>query len=292
MQHQKNKVRINNFNLLGCNIANSASPFLHNKIFTAKNLQNSNHYGLLDVAPKNFKQVFSKLNKFSGVNITTPFKVRAFNMLKLKSPEANFFGCVNTIKTLPNGELKGFCTDGFGFFKSLQKFKTLFFKNVLIVGFGGAGKVVLKCLESRCENLFVAVRNLNSIEKPTQTKAKFIDLEQLNGSYNKLNELEFGLVVNATTCGNSLSQNCAPINLDCLGKIDAAFDLIYYPTTTKFLKQAHKLGAETLNGVDMLVWQAVAAQQIWNGLRFKTKFVENLIQETKKFLESKQKAND
>lgn len=282
----KNKVKI--FKLIGHKIENSASPFLHNKLFANKNLQNSNFYELLNVKPCCFEQVFAKLNNFAGANVTTPFKIHAFNQLKLKSQTALNFGCVNTIKTLPNGELKGFCTDGFGFMKSLQKFKTQFFENVLIVGFGGAGRVALKCLELHCKNLFVAVRNLNTTKKPAQTKAKFVNLNQFSAE-NNLKNIKFNLVVNATTCGNANNPNETPINLKNLNEVNAAFDLIYYPTTTKFLKQAKQLGAKTLNGVNMLVWQAVAAQKIWNDLNFKTSFVEFLIKETENFLERKQK---
>lgn len=275
------------FKLIGHKIKNSASPFIHNEIFKHLNKSFNFSYSLLDTAPNEFDHVFSNLNRFSGVNITAPYKVRAFNWLKQKSRSARHFGCVNTIKTLPNGELKGFCTDGFGFLKSLQTLQTEFFENVLILGFGGAGQVAARCLENKCSNLFVSVRNLKNVPKNFRTKAKFVCSSGSKIAPEILNT-SFQLVVNATPCGNANNVGSVAINLAKLKKVDNVFDLIYFPLETKLLKQAQLLGAKTLNGVNMLAWQAMAAEKIWNNnFSLSTTLLLSLTEKTKKFLENK-----
>lgn len=278
------------FKLIGFNIKNSVSPFIHKKIFEHKNKQTAFSYEIVDTQPDEFNSTFKKLNQFAGVNITTPYKIKTFKRLKFKSAKAIFFGCVNTVKTLNTGELKGFCTDHIGFLKSLELLKIRRLENVLIIGFGGTGQMAAICLQNKCKKLIVAVRNTkkipNSLKKTIN--AQFVNLNtlKLNSNFAKVN---FQLVVNATTCGNSTSPDESAINLEKLGQVSNVFDLIYYPTQTKLLKQAKQLGAKTLNGVSMLVWQAVAAQKIWNNFSFKTRFIKNLINCTEHFLQERQK---
>ena len=273
------------FALIGWQIKNSASAFIHNTIFKYFNLNNKYYYKLINIPPNLFYKNFKNLNQFYGVNITTPYKITTLKKLNFNSHTAKFFGCVNTIKKLPNGQLKGFCTDHIGFLNSLKQLNQSKFKNVIILGFGGAGQMAMRCIQNKCDNLFIIVRNLNKINTTIQTNLS----KQLNCNIqflknNNVPKLNFDLIINATTCGNYYSKNQTPINLNNIGKINNVFDLIYYPTQTILLKQAKKLKARTLNGTEMLIWQALAAQKIWNNFKFSNKFIQNLIKQTHLFL--------
>ncbi|MDP3013316.1 MAG: hypothetical protein Q8M92_03675, partial [Candidatus Subteraquimicrobiales bacterium] len=73
------------------------------------------------------------------------------------------------------------------------------------------------------------------------------------------------LVVNATPVGGDVSSNETPVSFELLNKNHLVCDLIYSPPETKFLFEAKKLGAKTLNGVDMLLYQGAASFEIWTG---------------------------
>ncbi len=189
-----------------------------------------------------------------GLNVTIPFKTEVIPFLDWLSPEAEAIGAVNTIKVL-EGRLEGYNTDTYGFQLSLENM--LAGKSVsraLILGTGGASKAVRFVLENKmgipCESVSRHPREVAGI------------------SYESLKDADLNnwpLIVNTTPLGMYPKVEEAPdIPYEQLGTDHFAYDLVYNPAETLFLKRAAAQGACTLHGMEMLVLQAEGSWKIWN----------------------------
>ncbi|MDG2431298.1 shikimate dehydrogenase, partial [Flavobacterium sp.] len=161
-------------------------------------------------------------------------------------------GAVNTIKITKKGKLKGYNTDYYGFKKSLQPLLQPHHQRALILGTGGASKGVAFALEELGISYTFVSRG---------TKENTI-------AYSSLNALLFEnyqIVINCTPIGTSPDIEVSPaIPYDLFTSKHIAYDLIYNPEETQFLRQAKAKGATTKNGYDMLVYQAEKSWKIWN----------------------------
>ena len=98
------------------------------------------------------------------------------------------------------------------------------------------------------------------------------DIASLNGG-----ERNFDLMINATPVGMFPKVEASPVEASALKKVKTLFDCIYNPRQTRLMKDGEAAGCQVIGGLDMLVWQAVAAQEIWFGRQFKNEQVERVI---------------
>ena len=189
-----------------------------------------------------------------GFNVTYPYKTDIIPFLDELDDTAVKIGAVNTVKRIKTDKgyiLKGYNTDCTGFEQAIEpliKGKDI---QALILGTGGAAKAVAYAFEE------------NAIPYT------FVSRNKKNGmTYNSLNKeiiSEHKLIVQATPLGMYPKTCSAPdIPYEYLTKDHIAFDCIYNPPETLFLKKAKQAGATTENGLNMLICQARAAWQIWN----------------------------
>lgn len=189
-----------------------------------------------------------------GLNVTIPYKTEVIPFLDWLSPEAAAIGAVNTIKVL-EGRLEGYNTDTYGFQLSLEKMlagNTV--SRALILGTGGAAKAVRFVLENKmnipCESVSRNPRDSATI------------------SYESLKDADLNnwpLIVNTTPLGMYPNVEEAPdIPYEQLGADHFAYDLVYNPAETRFLRQAAAQGARVLSGMEMLILQAEGSWKIWN----------------------------
>ena len=87
------------------------------------------------------------------------------------------------------------------------------------------------------------------------------------------------VIVNCTPVGMYPKVNAAPVTPEEISNFDAAVDLIYNPKQTLFLKQAAEAKMQTVNGLFMLVAQAVAAQEIWQGEKYDSELIVKIMQD-------------
>ena len=106
-------------------------------------------------------------------------------------------------------------------------------------------------------------------------KCKFID-------YDGLAALTGDVIVNCTPVGMYPRVNAAPVTAEEISNFDAAVDLIYNPSQTLFLQQAAEAKMKAVNGLFMLVAQAVAAQEIWQGEKYDSELIVRIMQELEK----------
>ena len=239
------------FGLVGKNISYSFSKGYFGEKFEKLNLKDYS-YDNLDIQNiEDFPEFLKQNPTISGLNVTIPYKEAIIPFLDKLSKRATEIGAVNTIKITKSGKLKGFNTDYIGFQKSIEPLLNVNHKKALILGTGGASKAVAYALKQlEIPYLFVS-RN---------------DIGDAIG-YNQINEKtfeEFQIIINCTPVGTFPNTNsCPEIPYEYFTTNHLAFDLIYNPAETLFLKKAKEKGAIVKNGLEMLTLQAEKSWDIW-----------------------------
>lgn len=240
------------FGLIGKNIDYSFSK----KYFTAKfseALFDDCVYENFDIQDiTEFPEVLKNNPNLKGLNVTIPYKEAIIPYLDTLSDKAFRIGAVNVIRFTKKGNLKGYNSDWYGFKKSLEPLLQPHHKKALILGTGGAAKAVAFALDQL--GIFHTFVSREATENT-------ID-------YNRVNSTSFDnyqIVINCTPLGTSPDTKAfPPIPYEFFTDKHIAFDLIYNPEETQFLKKAKKKGATIKNGYEMLVFQAEKAWRIWN----------------------------
>lgn len=245
--------------LIGEKLGHSLSCEIHNYIFQKLSL-NAN-YCLMPIPKENIPNTISSLKTlgYSGINITIPYKESIIPYLDEISKEAKAIGSVNTVKFTGNKAI-GFNTDYFGFGAMLERagVKTEE-KNVLILGNGGAAKALIAyIIDNKAKSVTVAARNL---EKAGALKELFPSLEII--PYGAINSIKGDLLINATPIGMYPNINDAPVAESICKGFNLCADIVYNPLETRFLKTAKSCGCKTIDGLYMLIGQALKAQEIF-----------------------------
>jgi len=257
------------FGLLGYPIKHSFSPAIHNAAFKALGIKAE--YRLFEKKPKELTDFFKKLRSGSirGVNVTIPYKEEALRYLDELSQEAELIGAVNTI--LGKSEsLIGYNTDGLGFILSLRKEAGIDpqDKKIVIIGAGGVSRAIsVHLAREKAANIILsdiipdkAEKLASHIRKNiSRVKVSTVRKEELNSGVRTAD-----ILINATPVGMK-PDDPLPIDPRILHPRLLVCDLIYNPPKTRLLIEAEKIGAKTLNGLGMLLYQGALAFTIWTG---------------------------
>ncbi|POS01091.1 shikimate dehydrogenase [Flavobacterium croceum DSM 17960] len=240
------------FGLIGKNIEYSFSKKYFTEKFS-KEFFTDFEYQNFDIESIDlFPQVLKNNPNLKGLNVTIPYKEAIIHYLDSISKRATAIEAVNVIRFMPDGSLKGYNSDYYGFKKSIEPLLQPHHKRALILGTGGSAKAIAYALEE-LDILYTFVSR--------EPKEHTID-------YNRINITTFEnyqIIINCTPVGTfPNTKEFPPIPYEYFTEKHIAFDLIYNPEETQFLKKAKKKGAITKNGLDMLVFQAEKAWSIWN----------------------------
>lgn len=241
------------FGLLGRNISYSFSKGYFTEKFSKNNRFEGCSYENFDIPEITaFPKIIKNTPNLKGLNVTIPYKEVVIPYLDKLSKKATEIGAVNTIKLTKKGKLKGYNTDYYGFMKSLEPLLEPHHKKALILGTGGASKGVAYALkELGISYTFVSREAKEGVINYKQIKATTFD--------------NYQIIINSTPVGTSPNTDAFPlIPYEYFTGNHIAYDLIYNPSETQFLKKAAAKGAKTKNGQDMLVFQAEKAWKIWN----------------------------
>ena len=271
---------VNKFGLIGGKLGHSLSPAIHQLFFeyTGK----SGSYELLETELEALPELMGRLREgFTGTNVTIPHKLHVMPLLDEIAPEAQAIGAVNTIK-FTNGGAFGYNTDYFGFGRMLEYNDIAVTGKVCaVLGTGGAARAVVKYLaDKKCAKLYLVTRDVFKVDShfaKIAPKIKVID-------YARLDALQGDVLVNCTPVGMFPKVEAAPVSPEVSFAFDASVDLIYNPAQTLFLKQAAEAGNKAVNGLFMLVAQAVAAQEIWQSERYDSELIVRIMRELEKKL--------
>lgn len=242
---------IEKYGLIGRNISYSFSKKYFTDKFEKEHRLNFSYenFDLSDI--NQLQEIVAETLYLKGLNVTIPYKESVFPFLDKIDKKALTIGAINTIKITKKNKLKGYNTDYYGFKKSLKPYLKRHHKKALILGTGGASKAVAYALHQlKIEYMFVS-RN------PKLDQLSYVDLDQ--EIFNS-----FHLVINCTPLGTfPNTEEFPPLPYSFFTKKHLAFDLIYNPAETSFLRKAKEFQSKTLNGHQMLIFQAEKAWEIW-----------------------------
>ncbi|MDB5561367.1 MAG: shikimate dehydrogenase [Hyphomicrobiales bacterium] len=252
--------------VIGHPIAHSRSPLIHGTWLKTYGIDGS--YEAIDVAPEALPKFFDRLRagEFVGGNVTIPLKEPVFALCDTIDPLARSIGAANTL-VARDGKISGSNTDYLGFLGNLDQNAPGWsdgLGSAIVLGAGGAARAVLVAL---------AARGINTIHVLNRTAEKAIGLsDEIEGPLQGHGLEDFArlapeamLLVNTTSIGmhGSAFPNL-PLNL--LQKSALVTDIVYTPLETPLLAQARALGLATVDGLGMLLHQAVPGFAAWFGV--------------------------
>lgn len=276
------------FTVIGCPIKHSFSPVIHNTMagITGRDFI----YTAMEVQPDCIQGAIKGAYclGIKGINVTVPHKVAVMDLLCDIDKRARVIGAVNTLKYTEDGYV-GYNTDVIGVGYAIKnKGYGIKDKTVLLLGAGGATNAcaVMACDEG-CKELIIANRTVDKAKRLAKSLSSYYDCEIKAIAISDINAIEkCNLVINATTVGFGDKIGLSPIENKSFYKtkgVEFVFDAIYTPWETQLLKDAKEAGVETLNGFSMLVYQAVAAEEIWFDEKYDKEIQEKLCQELSKY---------
>ena len=201
-------------------------------------------------------EVLATNPELCGLNVTIPYKEKVLSFLDYISVEARAIGAVNVIRVDHKGDdvvLKGYNSDVIGFTKSIEPLLETFHRKALILGTGGASKAINYGLKS----LGLETVLVSRFERPGTIQYKDITPDVVK---------EYNVIVNCTPSGMFPHYDeCPDLPYEALDNHNLLYDLIYNPDETLFMKKGRERGAQTKNGLEMLLLQAFASWDFWNG---------------------------
>ncbi len=262
--------------LTGNHLGHSMSAIIHNEILKIKNIEGS--YELKPTG--NLKESFyNELSKTNGFNVTIPYKKDIIAFLDEVDGKVELYNACNTVK-MENGKAKGYNTDVFGINDTLLKNKiSVKGKRVLVLGAGGVSSVMASEMAIQGAEVFIYARNpektkqlINNIYEKTGKRVTPVTLDEIK---------DITVLMQGTPVGMYPDNlNCA-IPFDILKKIPYVFDTVYNPFETLTVRVAEYMGNKGISGLNMLVEQAVKAQEIFNGITLTDKEFKRVLNKAK-----------
>lgn len=256
--------------IIGYPLGHSISAVIHKAGLASIGLEGS--YDVMETPPEDLisRIKFIKSNGYDGFNVTIPLKVPMSLFLDDIDDYANIAGCVNTVKVGEDKSFYGFNTDIYGFKKAIPENIDLNGKTASILGTGGASRAAVVGLAERgIENIDFYTRNIiNSRQTLEYVRAKFPEINfNVYQIQNIRSLVDSAIVVNATPIGmKGFMADQMPlerVDLDKLNLDTVIYDIVYNPVKTVLIQEAQKRGLKTIGGLDMLIYQAERAIQIW-----------------------------
>ncbi len=271
--------------ILGETLKHTMSPPIHKRLFELRNREFE--YEVREIRPENLKENADELNSMAGYNITIPHKVAIIDCIDRLDKSAKRYNSVNCVDN-KNGVTTGYNTDCDGFLETVRSMGAKLSGEVLLVGCGGAGRMI--AIESALAGakLNIAVLETDmplAIQVEKEIKAIKSDAE-INVVLNtKINtNKRYDLLVNACPVGMYPKVDACPVSDEVIERCDAVFDIVYNPGETLLLKKARAMGKRAVGGMAMLVWQAVSAHKIWDVDEYTIDEVNSIIDEMNKIV--------
>ena len=263
---------MNKFGLIGYPLGHSLSVVIHKAGFESLGINAT--YDILETPPEDLvdRVKFLKRENYTGFNVTIPLKLPISLFVQEVDKYADIAGAVNTVKINSDKTFSAFNTDATGFKKAIPSDINLAGKKAAILGTGGASRAaVLGLSDLGISEIGVYTRNIpNAMDYMAYMRRKFPQITFTSYQIDAVRDLsKYDILVNTTPIGmQGVSADMTPVEENILKTLPdwaVVYDVIYNPKKTILLKNAEKLGYRTINGLDMLVYQAIAAQEIWFG---------------------------
>lgn len=254
--------------VIGSPIAHSKSPQLHAHWLRTHGIRG--HYIPMDVVHSNLEEVIRALPKagFVGVNITVPHKEAVLAIADKITDRATLIGATNTLIFRQDGKIHADNTDGYGFIENLRTGAPNWRAKsgpAVVLGAGGAARAVIASLsDAGVPEIILTNRTRVRAERLKDDFGQRVRVVDWVQAGNVIDEAV--LVVNTTSLG-MVGQPELRVPLDGLRKGMVVTDLVYNPLKTHLLQAADDVGCTTVDGLGMLLHQAVPAFERWFGVR-------------------------
>lgn len=256
--------------VIGDPISHSLSPLMHN--FLIAHFDLPFQYEALRVSSGELPNAVARLRRgeLAGVNVTIPHKQAIIPLLDDLVGAAQRIGAVNTVVS-SNGVLLGHNTDVIGFRRTLESSGiNVAQEEIVVLGAGGAAAAVLfSLLEMRAGMIYISNRDRARAERLRKTFSEE-DQERVRiiSWPERLELLQLpavSIILNTTSLGMTPNIEGSPLPASAFRSDMTAIDLVYNPYETKFLREAKQAGVKIVPGLPMLIYQGVAALQLWSG---------------------------
>ncbi len=279
------------FGLIGYPLSHSLSKVIHEAAFKSLGMEGT--YDILETPQEDIvsRLKYLKSNKYQGFNVTIPLKVPITLFLSGVDNAANVAGSANTIKIMEDSSLQGYNTDIYGFVEAIpENFrKELSANKVAIIGGGGAARAVSVGFSIlNVQSIDIYVRNvINAGDMTEVLQRNFPNIKYNCKQIESLKDLsEYKMLVNTTPIGmRGKAMGVSPVEekiIKTMNKNGIIYDIVYNPLKTELIKLAKKHNIQTIQGLDMLIYQGAKAFEIWTGkkpdpLKMKIAALEEMI---------------
>jgi shikimate dehydrogenase len=253
--------------VIGHPIAHSRSPLIHGQWLEDYGIDG--RYEAIDVAPADLPAFFEGLRsgEYAGGNVTIPHKEQVFALCDSVDPLATTIGAVNTL-IVTDGRVHGTNTDFLGFLGNLDAGAPGWaegLEHAIVLGAGGAARAILVALQHRGLD---RITLLNRTPATAATMAAEIGGNIVGGGLNDFDAAapSAGLLINTSSVGLH-GTRFEKLDLRLLPQKALVTDIVYSPLETPLLADAKALGLRTVDGLGMLLHQAVPGFEAWFGVR-------------------------
>ncbi|ACZ41030.1 shikimate 5-dehydrogenase [Thermobaculum terrenum ATCC BAA-798] len=261
--------------VIGYPIKHSISPVFQQAAFDALGIEAI--YKAYEVPPEDLRSFFFNLRNgnWLGVNVTIPHKSAAAKLADERSQEVSFTGAANTIISM-NGRLKAHNTDISGFILALEEngfqIKS---KRAVVLGSGGTTRAVVYAL-AICEAQSIAVigRSQDKVHSLISELKPFFEHKQVTVTGHSWEKDSIrrqiqnsDILINTTPIGmkGTDQEHLSPVSKEDLSSDLIVFDVVYNPIMTPLLTYAKDVGASTISGIEMLIYQGAESFRLWTG---------------------------
>ena len=248
------------YGLIGEKLGHSFSPDIHKRLATSD-------YVLKEI-PRDALGEFLAKKEFVGVNVTIPYKQEVIPYLHYISDSAQYIGAVNVIVN-KDGVLHGYNTDFYGLKALVLKTAgDISGKKVLILGTGGTSRTALAVAKALGAS---RIDRVGRTEKEGCVTYAF--------AYEHLSDSE--IIINTTPVGMFPECDAAPVDINAFPNLQGVVDVVFNPISTNLVLSAQAKGIPAMGGLYMLVYQAVAASELFANVKYEESIIENIYKELK-----------
>lgn len=264
--------------VFGDPVAHSRSPQMHNPGLAAAGI--NAQYVRLHIRPEELAEACRLLPEagFIGANVTIPHKTEILGAMADITDVARHIGAVNTVLVEDDGSLIGHNSDGPGFQRAVREEFSVDLSDlrILILGAGGgAGRAAaVQCAMDRCERLVLVNRTPEKALALKDELATFFRSDRLEGPVDRLEVVPWDhdaiarqmdhidLIVNSTSLGMKRTD-VQLLHPSLIQPHQMVYDMVYAPSRTRLMADAHAEGARAANGLSMLLWQGAISFEFW-----------------------------
>ncbi|MCL2719358.1 MAG: shikimate dehydrogenase [Lachnospiraceae bacterium] len=274
------------YGLLGNPVAHTLSPLLHNTL--AEKMGHNMIYAAFPCEKKVAAAISGAYALgLAGMNVTVPYKTKVIPYLKEITPFALRIGAVNTLVRDTDGFI-GYNTDTSGLYRAMKS-EGMEIKDseILILGAGGAARAAaFLCAEQGARKVFILNRTFSKARRLAAEVNIMMRTDCLNGfnlsnDFSKLPSSNL-IAIQCTNLGMHPHENEILINNpDFYQRIKAGFDMVYNPAETIFMQKIREAGGKAANGLKMLLYQGIAAYELWHDVTVPEEYAEFIYEKIK-----------